>query len=56
MSVTNEAASEPSGESMDASTMALSMRPRSTGGMTVLDEVRQDLVRAAGRVSAGCCV
>jgi hypothetical protein len=34
MSVTNEAASDPSGESIEASTMALSMRPRSTGGIT----------------------
>ena len=35
MSVTNEAESEPSGESMDASTMAASMTPRSTSGIAV---------------------
>ena len=34
MSVTNDAASDPSGESMDASTMAASMRPRSAAGIT----------------------
>ena len=33
MSVTNDAESEPSGESMDASTMAASMRPRRNAGM-----------------------
>ena len=33
MSVTNEAESEPSGESIDASTMAESMRPRRTAGI-----------------------
>jgi hypothetical protein len=35
MSVTNDADSEPSGESIDASTIADSMRPRRTGGTAV---------------------
>ena len=33
MSVTNDAESEPRGESIDASTIAESIRPRSTAGM-----------------------
>ena len=33
MSVTNDAESEPSGESIDASTMAASIRPRSSPGI-----------------------
>ena len=44
MSVTNEAASEPSGESMEASTMALSMRPRKHLRHRGADEEREDLV------------
>src|SRR3990172_6293506 len=35
MSVRREGASEPGGESMDASTMAVSMRPRRSSGMAV---------------------
>ena len=35
MSVTKEAESEPSGESIEASTMAVSMSPRKSSGMAV---------------------
>ena len=45
MSVTKEAESEPSGESIDASTMAVSMTPRRIYGHRRADEEGEDLVR-----------
>ena len=54
MSVTNDEASAPSGESMDASTMALSMSPRSTAGIACWTKCgRIASGRDTGR--AGCC-
>ncbi len=54
MSVTKEAASEPSGESMDASTMAVSMRPRSSSGMAVRMK-KGKISSGRGSPDAGCC-
>ena len=54
MSVTNDAASDPSGESMEASTMAVSMRPRSTSGMA--ERMKKGKISSGrGRPDVGCC-
>jgi len=53
MSVTNDAESEPSGESITRGTMALNMS-REQAGHRFTNEMRQDLVGPAS-VGAGCC-
>jgi hypothetical protein len=53
MSVTNEAEREPNGESIDASTMAVSMMPRRITGMAVRMK-KGKISSGRGRVTPGC--